>query len=282
MIKITADSTCDLSTKILNDLNITLAPLLVLIGDEVFHDGVDITPADIFRYVEEEGKTCKTTAVNIYEYECLFEEFSSKYDAVIHICIGSGFSSCFQNATIAAENYENVYVINSQNLTSGSGHLVYEAACMAQNGASVEEICRNLTELIPRVDASFVIDRMDYLYKGGRCSGFEMIGAKILNIKPCIEVVNGKMTVGKKYKGSFDLCLENYIRDRLYIKQDIDYSRVFITHPMCSSQTVEKVKETLLRYAHFDEIIETPAGCTVSSHCGPNTLGIIFKRMKRR
>jgi DegV family protein with EDD domain len=282
MIKITADSTCDLSTKILNDLNITLAPLLVLIGDEVFHDGVDITPADIFRYVEEEGKTCKTTAVNIYEYECLFEEFSSKYDAVIHICIGSGFSSCFQNATIAAENYENVYVINSQNLTSGSGHLVYEAACMAQNGASVEEICRNLTELIPRVDASFVIDRMDYLYKGGRCSGFEMIGAKILNIKPCIEVVNGKMTVGKKYKGSFDLCLEHYIRDRLYIKQDIDYSRVFITHPMCSSQTVEKVKETLLRYAHFDEIIETPAGCTVSSHCGPNTLGIIFKRMKRR
>jgi DegV family protein with EDD domain len=282
MIKITADSTCDLSTKILNDLNITLAPLLVLIGDEVFHDGVDITPADIFRYVEEEGKTCKTTAVNIYEYECLFEEFSYKYDAVIHICIGSGFSSCFQNATIAAENYENVYVINSQNLTSGSGHLVYEAACMAQNGASVEEICRNLTELIPRVDASFVIDRMDYLYKGGRCSGFEMIGAKILNIKPCIEVVNGKMTVGKKYKGSFDLCLEHYIRDRLYIKQDIDYSRVFITHPMCSSQTVEKVKETLLRYAHFDEIIETPAGCTVSSHCGPNTLGIIFKRMKRR
>ena len=103
-----------------------------------------------------------------------------------------------------------------------------------------------------------------------------------LNIKPCIEVVNGKMTVGKKYKGSFDLCLEHYIRDRLYIKQDIDYSRVFITHPMCSSQTVEKVKETLLRYAHFDEIIETPAGCTVSSHCGPNTLGIIFKRMKRR
>lgn len=281
MIKITADSTCDLSTEIVDDLNITLVPLLVLIGDEVFHDGVDIKPADIFRYVEEEGKTCKTSAVNTYEYECLFEELSSKYEAVIHICIGSGFSSCYQNATLAAGSFKNVYVIDSQNLSSGSGHVVYEAACMAKAGASVEDICHSLSELIPRVDASFVIDRMDYLYRGGRCSGLEMIGAKILNIKPCIEVVNGKMTVGKKYKGSFDHCLDQYIRDRLYIKQNIDYSRVFITHPMCSSQTVEKVKETLLQYAHFDEIIETPAGCTVSSHCGPNTLGILFKRKKK-
>ena len=281
MIKITADSTCDLSAEIVDDLNITLVPLLVLIGDEAFRDGVDIKPADIFKYVEEEGKTCKTAAVNTYEYECFFDGLSPKYEAVIHICIGSSFSSCYQNATLAADSFKNIYVIDSQNLSSGSGHIVYEAACMAKAGASVEEICRNLTELIPRVDASFVIDRMDYLYKGGRCSGFEMIGAKILNIKPCIEVTNGKMTVGKKYKGSFDHCLEQYIRDRLYVKQNIDYSRVFITHPMCSAQTIERVKDTILRYAHFDEIIETPAGCTVSSHCGPNTLGILFKRRKR-
>jgi len=281
MIKITADSTCDLSAEIVDDLNITLVPLLVLIGDEAFRDGVDIKPADIFKYVEEEGKTCKTAAVNTYEYECLFEELSSKYEAVIHICIGSGFSSCYQNATLAADSFKNVYVIDSQNLSSGSGHVVYEAACMAKAGASVEDICHSLSELIPRVDASFVIDRMDYLYRGGRCSGLEMLGAKILNIKPCIEVVSGKMTVGKKYKGSFDHCLEQYIRDRLYIKQNIDYSRVFITHPMCAPQTVEKVKETLLQYAYFDEIIETPAGCTVSSHCGPNTLGILFKRKKK-
>ncbi len=282
MIKITADSTCDLSAKIIDDLNITLAPLLVLIDNKVFHDGVDIVPADIIRYVEEEGKTCKTAAFNVYEYECLFEKYSSAYDAVIHICIGSGFSSCFQNATIAAGNFKNVYIINSQNLTSGSGHLVYEAACMAQSGAGAEEICRSITELIPRVNASFVIDRMDYLYKGGRCSGLEMVGAKILSIKPCIEVVNGKMTVGKKYKGSFERCLEQYIKDRLTIKRDIDYSRVFITHSMCSPQTNAKVRETLLRYAHFEDIIETPAGCTVSSHCGPNTLGILFKHVKSR
>lgn len=279
MIKITADSTCDLSTQILEVMNITLVPLLVLIGEEVFYDGADITPADVFRHVEE-GKTCKTAAVNTYEYECFFDELSPKYEAVIHICIGSGFSSCYQNAALAAESFKNIYVIDSQNLSSGSGHIVYEAACMAKAGASVEDICHSLSELIPRVDASFVIDRMDYLYKGGRCSGLEMLGAKILNIKPCIEVTNGKMTVGKKYKGSFDHCLEQYTRDRLYVKQNIDYSRVFITHPMCSAQTIERVKDTILRYAHFDEIIETPAGCTVSSHCGPNTLGILFKRKK--
>jgi DegV family protein with EDD domain len=282
MIKITADSTCDLSAEILEDLNITPMPLLVLIGEEVFHDGVDITPADIFRYVEEKGKTCKTAAVNTYEYECFFEEFSSKYEAVVHICIGSGFSSCYQNAALAAENFKNVYVIDSQNLSSGSGHVVYEAARMARDGATAENICSGLDELIPRVDGSFVIDRLDYLYKGGRCSGLEMVGAKILQIKPCIEVIDGKMIVGKKYKGDFERCLKQYVKDRLYIKQDIDYSRVFITHPMCSAQTVEKVKEIIRQYAHFEEIVETPAGCTISSHCGPNTLGILFKRKNRK
>jgi fatty acid-binding protein DegV len=132
------------------------------------------------------------------------------------------------------------------------------------------------------VDGSFVIDRLDYLYKGGRCSGLEMVGAKILQIKPCIEVIDGKMIVGKKYKGDFERCLKQYVKDRLYIKQDIDYSRVFITHPMCSAQTVEKVKEIIRQYAHFEEIVETPAGCTISSHCGPNTLGILFKRKNRK
>jgi DegV family protein with EDD domain len=183
---------------------------------------------------------------------------------------------------LAAENFKNVYVIDSQNLSSGSGHVVYEAARMARDGATAENICSGLDELIPRVDGSFVIDRLDYLYKGGRCSGLEMVGAKILQIKPCIEVIDGKMIVGKKYKGDFERCLKQYVKDRLYIKQDIDYSRVFITHPMCSAQTVEKVKEIIRQYAHFEEIVETPAGCTISSHCGPNTLGILFKRKNRK
>lgn len=282
MIKITADSTCDLSTEILDGLGITLMPLLVLVGDEVFHDGVDITPAGIFRYVDAGGKACKTAAVNSYEYECFFKELAPKYEAVIHICIGSCFSSCYQNAALTAKSFKNVYVIDSQNLSSGSGHVVYEAARIAREGAKAEDICRSLEELIPKVDASFVIDRLDYLHKGGRCSGLELLGAKILQIKPCIEVIGGKMIVGKKYRGSFEGCLKHYVQDRLNDDGDIDFSRVFITHPMCSKQTVAMVKGLLYDYSKFQEVIETPAGCTVSSHCGPNTLGILFKRRKRK
>ena len=282
MIKITADSTCDLSPEILNDRGITLMPLCILVDDKAFRDGMDITPADIFRYVDEEGKTCKTAAVNVYEYERFFAELSPKYEAVIHICIGSGFSSCYQNAAQAAQSFENVYVVDSRNLSSGSGHIVYDAASMAKDGLEPKEICRRLEETIPRVDASFVIDRLDYLHKGGRCSGLEAIGAKLLQIKPCIEVIDGKMKVGKKYRGRFEDCLEHYVKDRLYIKQDIDYSRVFITHPMCSAQTVAKTREVICQYAHFGEIIETQTGCTIANHCGPNMLGILFKRRSRK
>lgn len=281
-VKITADSTCDLSPEILRDMDITLVPLLILVGDKTFRDGVDIMPADIFRYVDKEGKTCKTAAVNVYEYKRFFAELSPKYEAIIHICIGSGFSSCYQNATLAAQDFQNVYVIDSCNLSSGSGHIVYDAALMAKEGVKGEEIYHRLVASIPKVDASFVIDRLDYLHKGGRCSGLEAIGAKLLQIKPCIEVIDGKMKVGKKYRGSFEHCLETYVKDRLGDKTDIDYSRVFITHPMCSAETVAKVRETIRRYADFDEIIETRSGCTVSNHCGPNTLGILFKRKNRK
>ncbi|MBA4603095.1 DegV family protein [Thermoactinomyces mirandus] len=277
MIKITADSTCDLSPEILSTMDITLVPLHVLIDDKVFRDGVDITPAEIFRYVGEEGKTCKTAAVNVYEYQNLFAELSPKYEAVIHVSISSDFSSSYQNAVLAAQDFQNVYVVDSRNLSTGSGHIVYDAALMAREGLPAEEICSRLEAEIPKVDASFVIDRLDYLHRGGRCSGVETIGATLLRIKPSIEVIDGKMKVGKKYRGSFDRCLEHYVRNKLSDRQNFDESRIFITHSMCSENTVAKVKEAVRRYADFDEIIETRAGCTISCHCGPNTLGILFK-----
>lgn len=277
-IKITADSTCDLSPQILEEMDITLVPLHVLVGDEDYLDGVNIEPADIFRYVGEEGKTCRTAAVNIYEYERIFSELSPKYDAVIHINISSDFSSCYQQAKLASESFNNIYVIDSRNLSTGSGHVVYEAALLAKEEMEAEEICHRLEELIPKVDASFVIDRMDYLYKGGRCSGMEALGASLLRIKPSIEVVDGKMQVGKKYRGNLSRCLESYVKDRLANNEEIDYRRIFVTHTMQSSEVVEKVKESIKQYANFDEIIETSAGCTISSHCGPNTLGILYIR----
>lgn len=277
MIKITADSTCDLSPEILSSMGITLLPLHVLVDDQDYRDGVDILPKDIFQYVSE-GKTCKTAAINTFEYERFFTEQSSNCEAIIHICLGSAFSSCYQNAKIAAESFDNVYVVNSENLSTGSGHLVYEAVLMAKEGLEPTAICDQLERLVSKVDASFVIDKMDYLRKGGRCSGIEAFGATLLKIKPSIEVVDGNMVVGKKYRGNFDRCLENYVKDRLENNSNIDYSRIFLTHSHCSTETVAKVREAIGRYADFGEIIETTAGCTISSHCGPNTLGILYKR----
>ena len=278
MIKITADSTCDLTPELLSAMDITIVPLNIQVDEQTFRDGVDIMPADIFRYVDTEGKTCKTAAVNIYDYQCCFETLSPQYEAVIHLCISSDFSSCYQNARIAAEAFPNVYVVDSRNLSTGHGHAVYDAALMAREGRGVQEILRALEQLIPKVEASFVIDRLDYLRKGGRCSALKAQGARLLRLKPCIEVIDGKMTVGRKYRGNFDKCLEIYVADRLAGRTDIDDSRVFITHPMCSPQTVDIVRKAVEKYGNFREIIETRAGGTISCHCGPNTLGILFKR----
>lgn len=278
MIKISADSTCDLSAQIIEDYDISLVPVNVIVDEESFRDGVDITPQELFKYVEEEGKSCKTAAVNVFEYQNHFQELSSKYEAVIHISLGSGFSSCHQNAYLAAQNFSNVYVIDSQNLSTGQGHLVYEAARMAREGLEPQKICQKLEEMIPRVETSFVIDQLDYLQKGGRCSVLTAQGAKLLRLKPCIELAEGRMTVGKKYRGSFAKCLEKYVVDRLSNRTDIDYSRIFITHAACSQEIVNMVKETVEKLADFQEVIITEAGCTVSTHCGPNTLGILLMR----
>lgn len=278
MIKITADSTCDLSPELLAKYNISLAPLHVLIDEEDYLDGVDITPKDIFHYVGIENKACKTAAINTYEYDAFFKPFTQQYEAVVHISLGSEFSSCHQNALVAAQSFENVTIIDSQNLSTGSGLLVMKAAELAQQNCTVEEIQAQLLALIPEVEASFVIDKMDYLKRGGRCSSLEAFGATLLKIKPSIEVSSGKMEVGKKYRGQFSSSLEKYVKDRLHNRTDIDCSRIFITHAECSDELVQNVKAMIEKYQHFDEILITNAGCTVSTHCGPNTLGILFKR----
>ena len=278
MIKITADSTCDLPSAILREMDITLAPLYIHAGDQVFRDGVDITPDEVFRFADTHGQLCKTGAINIEEYKEFFAELSPRYEAVVHLNIGQEFSICHQNATLAAQEFSNVYVVDSRNLSTGSGHLVYDAALMARDGAGAREIVGALEEEVPRIDASFMIDRLDYLHKGGRCSGLEAIGARLLGIKPCIEVVEGKMRVGKKYRGQFELTLDKYVQDRLSQKENIDTRRLFITHPACSEEDVARVRASVANLIDFDEVIESRAGCTISSHCGPKTLGILFKR----
>ncbi len=277
-IKITADSTCDLSSELVEKYGIEILPLCIIKDGESYRDMKDIVPQDIFDHVNAGGNITTTAAINVEEYAEYFRPLSGQYDAVIHINISAGFSSCNQNANIAAEEFDNVYIVDSRNLSTGSGHVVIEAAIMAQNGASPEEIVEAMKTLVDKVEASFVVDKLDYLRKGGRCSALAALGANILSLRPCIEVKDGKMRVGKKYRGKFDACVEKYVNERLEGRTDIVTDRIFITHTHCDKKIVDTVRKTIKKHMQFTEIIETTAGCTVSSHCGPNTLGILFIR----
>ena len=277
-VKIIADSTCDLSPELLERCDIDITPLCVIKDGREFHDGVDITPADIFAHVDGGGELCSTAAVSQFEYTEIFTRYAREYDAVVQITIGSGFSCCYQNACLAAQDFDNVYVVDSENLSSGQGLLVVAAAKLAQQGLSGSEIAERVRALAPKVEASFLIDRLDYMRKGGRCSAVAALGANLLHLKPCIEVREGKMGVCKKYRGSFEKCIRQYVKERLDGRTDIDEGLAFITHPACQENVVNAAMEEARAFGSFDEIVETHAGCTVSCHCGPNTLGILFVR----
>lgn len=277
-VKVTSDSTCDLSPELLKEYDITMVPLTVVKGDENFLDGVTITPADIFAHVAAGGSLCSTAAVSIGEYQNLFQKYASQYDAVIHVNISAEFSSCYQNACLAARDFPNVRVIDSRNLSTGQGHVVLEACKLGKTADDLEEICRKLQDLTERVEASFVMNRLEYMVKGGRCSSAAALGANLLNLRPCIEVKDGKMQVVKKYRGTYPKCLANYVKDRLAGREDIVPERLFITHTSVEEDALAAVKEAVGQYGRFREVCETRAGCTVSCHCGPGTLGILFIR----
>lgn len=275
-VKITCDSTADLSHELLQKYNIDTIPLYIIIDENTYRDSVDIQPDDIYAYAQRTGKLPKTAAVSVQNYIDLFAKYQ-EYDAIIHINIGQQFSSSFQNAYIASQEFKNVYVINSENLSTGSGHLVIEAAELAAQGLDAEQICENLKRVIQKIDASFVIDTLDYLKMGGRCSSIQAFGASLLNIKPCIEVIDGKMEVGKKYRGKIEKSIQKYVVDRLKDRDDIITDRVFITHSGCSVDLLNQVKQLVIESQPFEEIFITRASCTISCHCGPNTLGVLFK-----
>lgn len=277
-IKILSDSTCDLSPAQLAEHDIELARLTVIKDGEPFTDGITITPADIFAHVAAGGDLCSTTAINIQEYEELFAKYSADYDAVIHINIGSGFSSCYQNARLAAEEFSNVYVIDSQNLSTGQGHVVLEACRLAKTCDNMAEIVEKLNEFTSRVEASFVLDQLAYMAKGGRCSAVAALGANLLGLKPCIEVKGGKMGVVKKYRGSYAKCLSSYVKDRLADRDDIIRNELFLTYTTVADDALQAVKAGIQEHGHFATVYETTAGCTVSCHCGPSTLGVLFVR----
>lgn len=277
-IKITSDSTCDLSAEIVEKYNIGIFPLTVIKNNESFKDNVTIKPDDIFTHVASGGDLCSTSAGSLGDYMDLFQKYSAEYDALIHISLGSGFSSSYQNACLAAEEYDNVYVVDSQNLSTGHGLVVLKACALAENCNDAKQLQQELIEYAGKVEASFVLDQLQYMVKGGRCSAAAALGANLLNLKPCIEVKDGKMGVVKKYRGNYAKCLINYVKDRLANRDDINTDTLFITYTTVDDATLQAVKQAIEENCQFKEVLVTQAGCTVSCHCGPSTLGILFAR----
>lgn len=277
-IKIMSDSTCDLSQDLLERYNITLVPLTIIKDGKAFSDGFDITPADIYQHVASGGNLCSTTAMNVGEYQDWFSKFADSYDGILHINISSEFSSSYQNACLAAEEFENVKVVDSRNLSTGQGLVVLKACELAQTCESLEELRQKVQEFTTHVEASFLLDRLEYMVKGGRCSSVVALGANLLNLKPCIEVKNGKMSVVKKYRGNYAKCLANYVKDRLQGRDDLDRHNLFVTRTPVTQDCLDAVKSAVDEYADFDNIYWTEAGCTISCHCGPGTLGVLFVR----
>lgn len=277
-IVITSDSTSDLSPALRERYNIKILPLGVNLGDKTYFDGVDITPDEIYEHHKRTGELPKTTATNVGDCIDFFKPFAEAGKTVIHFTISSEMSSTYNNSVLASKEFENIYVIDSKNLSTGIGLLIISAAEMAESGMPAPEIVEKINALIPCVDASFVIDSLEYLHKGGRCSSVAMLGANLLKLKPCIEVKNGKMDVGKKYRGKFSEVLKQYVAERIGNGEGINLDRVFVTHAGCDPDLVDEIVNEVKNTAPFKEVFMTRAGCTVSSHCGANTLGVLFVR----
>ncbi len=277
-VLIASDSTCDLSPELIEKYGIKILPLRVTLGENEYSDGVDINPDVIYAHYEKNGELPKTAAVNISEFAAFYEKYVEQGYSIVIFTISSSMSSTFNNARLAAEDFDDVYAVDTKNLSTGGGLLVLAACEMAQKGMSACEISTECERLAKKVDASFIIDNLEFLHKGGRCSAIERLGASVLQLKPCIVVKDGAMGVGKKYRGKFAIELHKYIADRIGDASDIDTRRIFVTHAGCDQSVVEACVEQVKAYGAFDEVLITRAGCTVSSHCGRNTLGVLFIR----
>lgn len=278
-IRIMTDSTCDLSPAYVRDHHVTVIPLTVnLDGKAYADDGVEITPDHIFATVAGGADLPKTSAVNVEDYKSIFTEALKTCDAIVHFAISAEFSSCHANALLASEGLP-VYCVDSRNLSSGIGLLVAEAVEMVEAGCgdpeAIVERCKALTG---KVDCSFILNRLDYLHKGGRCSMVAMLGANMLHLKPCIEVVDGGMIVGRKFRGSYDRCVKQYVEDRLRDPDALDARRAVIVHTNLSPDQIAAVRAVVESRKRFDEIFEVRAGSTICSHCGEDTMGLILMR----
>lgn len=276
---ITADSTCDLPSQIIEQNNIIITPLTVILGDESYKDGVDVFPKDIYNYVEKTGILPKTSAVTPAQYYEIFEKASDEGKAVVHIGLSSAISSSYQNACIAASEFDDVYCIDSKSLCTAMGLLVLKACDFRAKGFDAKKIANRVNSLVPKVSTTFVLDSLEYLHKGGRCSGVAKFSANVLGIKPSIAVdpSTGTLDVAKKYRGKMDVVYKQYINDCLKDINKIDTSRIVIANSGgISPEIISFAKGVIEGKAKFDEIILADAKCTISSHCGPKTLAVFY------
>lgn len=273
-IAISSESTCDLSKELLKKYDIKIIPYSVILGSEILVDDEEV-PTKIFKYVEKTGVLPKTSAINETDYEEYFSKLLKGYDAVIHITLSGGITSAVSHAKSVASKMKNIFVIDSRSLSTGIGLLAIYARQLAESGKSAEEIVKLVEERVPYVQASFVVDRLDYLYKGGRCNALALFGANLLKIHPQIVLTEGLMKPSKKYRGKMEKVVDNYCKDTLEEFNNPDKSIVFITHTTATAGMVEAAK-TALENAGFKNIYETTAGGTITSHCGENVLGILY------
>ncbi len=275
-IRITSDSTCDLGA-LVEERDIGIMHFMVNLGDKAYLDGKDITPPDIFAFVKETKILPKTSAPSIGEYEDFFKAELEGYDELVHFNISAKASGSHSFAVEASKSFGGkVRVIDSKALSSGQGLLVLKAADMRDEGKTGEEIEKTILELRERTNTSFVPDALDYLHKGGRCSGMTMLAANLLKIHPKIVMVDGKLEPGGKYKGNMDRCITRYIEELQASYPSYDKSRCFVTHSSADPALVEVAKAKVAELFDFDEVIETVAGAIVTSHCGKGTLGVLF------
>ena len=273
---ITTDSVCDMPKELLERYQVRMIPLTISEGDHSYKDGVDFTPDDIYELYDSQHLLPKTSAISPQEFVDFFTPLTQDGSEVVHIDISSACSATYQNACMAARELEGGFPVDSLHLTLGQGLLVIEACRLRDEGYSAQEIVERLLIYREKIATSFVVDTLEFLWKGGRCSGLTAFGANLLQVRPCLELREGEIKVARKYRGTMQKVYTQYIRDYLS-RENIDTRMGFLVHSgRISQETLDQLRQLILELVPFSEVPIVRAGCTVTSHCGPGTIGVIF------
>ena len=275
---ISTDSPADVPAEIRERYDIRVIPLHIILDDDCFEDGVNIQPDDLYAFYKKTGRLPKTSAVAVAEYTDFFKELTQDGSSVVHISFSSALSATHQNARLAAEDFDNVYIVDSKSLSTGIALLAIKAAQLAQDGLDAKTIAHEMEYKREKVVTTFILDKLEFLYKGGRCSGVAMLGANVLGIKPSIVMVDGKLQVGKKYRGKLENCQMQYVRDLLeQYAGRIDTDRAFLSRTAgVSDEQMKALQKEIHKTLKFKEYIVSTVGCTITSHCGERTFTFEF------